>query len=348
MVQSLSNSLNNLNLKELAVQTQPKISEDKLKALQDFASKQKIVNVVIPKRPDRIGLKSEVILETNLQNEKKKKLQNLSTSNVNNKTSTNMTSVTCKSTTPLQQKVEVVPTSSKKEFISVIQVSSTNNVNTANINQNYLMTTANQAIVSKENIIPKMTIVPNTFNFSQNLKSVPNPATDKPTLKFTTMPSTTPVLFTAKVIQSNNGSNNLLSSDSADSTKWSNTTMALSMKDEKLAHSENIPQSNVSKPQVFAISSSSANIFTNFGVKTSTQAGTSGNETFVFGGSKNVLSFSQTPPSQPTQLMSANPLPADIIKVPVAKTNFNINENNTILATKTESTGSKPVFTGTA
>ncbi|XP_046801029.1 nuclear pore complex protein Nup214 isoform X2 [Lucilia cuprina] len=72
-MESLADSILSMSLSQVVSQTQAKLSEDKLNAIRDFTRRQQQIAIIKPKRPDRIGLKSEVILETKLETERKQK-----------------------------------------------------------------------------------------------------------------------------------------------------------------------------------------------------------------------------------------------------------------------------------
>ncbi|XP_065355960.1 nuclear pore complex protein Nup214 isoform X2 [Calliphora vicina] len=72
-MESLADSILSMSLSQVVSQTQAKLSEDKLNAIRNFTKRQHQIAIIKPKRPDRIGLKSEVILETKLETERKQK-----------------------------------------------------------------------------------------------------------------------------------------------------------------------------------------------------------------------------------------------------------------------------------
>ncbi|XP_037820822.1 nuclear pore complex protein Nup214 isoform X2 [Lucilia sericata] len=72
-MESLADSILSMSLSQVVSQTQAKLSEDKLNAIRNFTKRQQQIAIIKPKRPDRIGLKSEVILETKLETERKQK-----------------------------------------------------------------------------------------------------------------------------------------------------------------------------------------------------------------------------------------------------------------------------------
>lgn len=365
---SINDSVTNMNLNGIPVQTQPKLSEEKLKALQEFTAQQKTVNVVRPKRPDRVGLKSEVILETKLQNEQKQKLKNSIQSNEKN---TNIVDSKMRATATVQQQnMPNLPnqsTSATKETkqIAAIKTASTfldGGVNSGNINQ-WMMTTntpnsSNASNGGSGNVLPKMNTIPTSFNFSQNLKSTTNMNSNnnmsiqKPTVNTTptatsmapTLPPTTaPVLFNAKVIQSNNDNGN-----SFMATNNTNKMQTMPSKDEKSNKVEEISRDNVSKPQIFSTPASSTNIFANLAAKNSnsnqmmpSSLSSTGNETFTFNGSKSVLSFGEIP--QNSQSTSTKPLSTEgssNISSSLAKNDEN-NSNTGSISSMT-STGTTP------
>ncbi|XP_075149976.1 nuclear pore complex protein Nup214 [Haematobia irritans] len=72
-MESLADSILSMSLSQVVAQTHAKLSENKLTAIRNFTRQQQQITIIKPKRPDRIGLKSEVILETKLKTERKQK-----------------------------------------------------------------------------------------------------------------------------------------------------------------------------------------------------------------------------------------------------------------------------------
>ncbi|XP_073823094.1 nuclear pore complex protein Nup214 [Musca autumnalis] len=72
-MESLADSILSMSLSQVVSQSHSKLSESKLNAIRNFAKQQQQISIIKPKRPDRVGLKSEVILETKLESERKQK-----------------------------------------------------------------------------------------------------------------------------------------------------------------------------------------------------------------------------------------------------------------------------------
>lgn len=72
-MESLADSILSMSLSQVVSQTHAKLSDEKLKALRNFTKQQQQIPIIKPKRPDRVDLKSEVILETKLETERKQK-----------------------------------------------------------------------------------------------------------------------------------------------------------------------------------------------------------------------------------------------------------------------------------
>lgn len=80
VIESLTDSILSLSLSETVTKTQSKLSSEKLNAIRMFTRQQQTVNVIKPRRPDRIGLKSEVILECKLHSERLKQKEKTASS----------------------------------------------------------------------------------------------------------------------------------------------------------------------------------------------------------------------------------------------------------------------------
>uniref|UniRef100_T1PM84 Nucleoporin FG repeat region n=1 Tax=Musca domestica TaxID=7370 RepID=T1PM84_MUSDO len=72
-MESLADSILSMSLSQVVSQSHSKLSESKLNAIRNFTKQQQQISIIRPKRPDRVGLKSEVILETKLESERKQK-----------------------------------------------------------------------------------------------------------------------------------------------------------------------------------------------------------------------------------------------------------------------------------
>lgn len=72
-MESLADSILSMSLSQVVFQTHAKLSEDKLNAIRNFTRQEHQIKIIKPKRPDRVGLKSEVILETKLETERKQR-----------------------------------------------------------------------------------------------------------------------------------------------------------------------------------------------------------------------------------------------------------------------------------
>ncbi|XP_032586369.1 nuclear pore complex protein Nup214 [Drosophila mojavensis] len=73
-VDTLADSILSMNLSHVVDTNRAKLSQQKLKSIRQLLQ-QRPVTVIRPQRPDRVGLKSEVILETKLKAELKKKTE---------------------------------------------------------------------------------------------------------------------------------------------------------------------------------------------------------------------------------------------------------------------------------
>ncbi|XP_061396340.1 nuclear pore complex protein Nup214 [Musca vetustissima] len=72
-MESLADSILSMSLSQVVSQSHSKLSESKLNAIRNFTKQQQQIAIIKAKRPDRVGLKSEVILETKLESERKQK-----------------------------------------------------------------------------------------------------------------------------------------------------------------------------------------------------------------------------------------------------------------------------------
>uniref|UniRef100_A0A1I8NM08 Nuclear pore complex protein Nup214 phenylalanine-glycine (FG) domain-containing protein n=1 Tax=Stomoxys calcitrans TaxID=35570 RepID=A0A1I8NM08_STOCA len=72
-MESLADSILSMSLSQVVSQTHAKLSENKMNAIRNFTRQQQQITIIKPKRPERIGLKSEVILETKLKTVRKQK-----------------------------------------------------------------------------------------------------------------------------------------------------------------------------------------------------------------------------------------------------------------------------------
>ncbi|TDG42245.1 hypothetical protein AWZ03_011330 [Drosophila navojoa] len=73
-VDTLADSILSMNLSHVVDTNRAKLSQQKLKSIRQLLQ-QRPVTVIRPQRPDRVGLKSEVVLETKLKAELKKKAE---------------------------------------------------------------------------------------------------------------------------------------------------------------------------------------------------------------------------------------------------------------------------------
>ncbi|XP_030384400.1 nuclear pore complex protein Nup214 isoform X2 [Scaptodrosophila lebanonensis] len=71
-IDSLADSILSMSFSQVVDRNTKKLSKDKLQAIRK-ATQQGKINVIKPQRPDRVGLKSEVILETKIKSEQKKR-----------------------------------------------------------------------------------------------------------------------------------------------------------------------------------------------------------------------------------------------------------------------------------
>lgn len=353
-----------MNLNETVFQTQAKLPDDKLEALHNFTKQHKIVNVIRPKRPDRVGLKSEVILETKLQKERKEKIKQATDKTKDNE------SMKVKGGQQQERKTTEVmmaaPMASDKSKNTVSAVktppfsSASNSANNVkNINPWLVANTNNTA-----NSMPKANTNLTTLNFGQNVKVLPAktilsaPSSDTKPKPVTLPTATAPVSFTAKVIQgnqSNQENKNVMSSNASDSNKWAANkpqTQAV-IKDNTFAMKT---ENNKPMTQVFGASNftNSANI-ANFAAKASTQQSTppttstfspsttaSGHDAGVFGNAKGVPLFGKNAQSV------AHPFPA--INTPPVGGIFTgkTNDSNTIFSGKSDANTNKLPASSTA
>uniref|UniRef100_A0A1A9X2A1 Nuclear pore complex protein Nup214 phenylalanine-glycine (FG) domain-containing protein n=1 Tax=Glossina brevipalpis TaxID=37001 RepID=A0A1A9X2A1_9MUSC len=72
-MESLADSILSLSLSQTVQHAHARLSPEKLQAIRSFTEQLKYVQIIQPKRPDRKGLKSEVIMEYKLQTEHKQR-----------------------------------------------------------------------------------------------------------------------------------------------------------------------------------------------------------------------------------------------------------------------------------